>query len=87
MQIIKYIMLFLVFITTNLISKTISQKYKFRVIELEEMKNSLNIFKTKIKFTYAPIGEIFEEISNKTSKINIANLFQKAKKGLETRLC
>ena len=51
------------------------------------MQNALNIFKTKIKFTYAPIGEIFEEISNKTSKINIANLFQKAKKGLETRLC
>ena len=85
MQIIKYIMLFFVFIATSLIGKNISQKYKYRLEELEEIKNALNMFKTKIKFTYSPIGEIFEEISNQTSKINISKLFRKAKENMETR--
>ena len=66
MQFIKYCMLFLVFLSATLIGKYISQKYKFRLDELEEMKNALNIFKSKIKFTYEPIPEIFDEISNET---------------------
>lgn len=38
--------------------------FDFRVIELIKIKNSLNMFKTKLQFTYAPIKEIFEEISH-----------------------
>ena len=41
----------------------ISKKYEERVYELKEFKNALNMFKAKVKFTYAPIPEIFEEIS------------------------
>lgn len=52
MQFIKYCMLFFVFFNATLIGKNISQKYKFRLDELEELKNALNIFKSKIKFTY-----------------------------------
>ena len=63
MQFIKYCMLFLVFLSATLIGKYISQKYKFRLDELEEMKNALNIFKSKIKFTYEPIPEIFKQIA------------------------
>lgn len=77
MQIIKYCMLFFVFISSVLIGKYISQKYRYRLEELEEIKNSLNIFKTKIKFTYEPIPVIFEEISKNTST-NISNLFIEA---------
>ena len=51
MQFIKYCMLFFVFLIATLIGKNISQKYKFRLDELEELKNALNIFKSKIKFT------------------------------------
>ena len=70
MQFIKYCMLFLVFLSATLIGKYISQKYKFRLDELEEMKNALNIFKSKIKFTYEPLTEIFNQISQeKSSKI------------------
>ncbi len=84
MQFIKYCMLFFVFITSALIGKYISQKYKYRLEELEEMKNSLNIFKTKIKFTYEPIPEIFEEISkNVNTNQNISNLFRKAKEKMQ----
>ena len=85
MQIIKYVMLFFILIATNLIGRTISQKYQFRLMELEEMKQALNTLKTKMKFTYAPIGEIFEEIAVQTTKTNIANVFQRAKQALETK--
>ena len=74
MQFIKYCMLFLVFLSATLIGKYISQKYKFRLDELEEMKNALNIFKSKIKFTYEPIPEIFKQIAKNSNK-NIAKLF------------
>ena len=77
MQIIKYCMLFLIFIVSALIGKYISQKYKDRLEELEEIKNALNIFKSKIKFTYEPIPEIFGEISKNTN-YNISKLFKQA---------
>lgn len=66
MQVIKYIMLFFVFISASLIGKMVAKKYTYRVQELEEMKNALNVFKSKIKFTYEPIPEIFEEIEKNT---------------------
>lgn len=77
MQFIKYCMLFFVFLCATLIGKYISQKYKFRLEELEEIRNALSIFKSKIKFTYEPIPEIFKQISDKSNK-NISKLFNKA---------
>ena len=82
MQIIKYCMLFLVFILSNVIGNYIANGYMLRLEELEEIKNALNIFKTKIKFTYEPIPEIFGEISENSSK-NISNLFLKAKEKMK----
>ena len=82
MQIIKYCMLFLVFILSNVIGNYIAKGYMLRLEELEEIKNALNIFKTKIKFTYEPIPEIFGEISENSSK-NISNLFFKAKEKMK----
>ena len=69
----------------SLIGKIIAKKYSYRVEELEEMKNALNIFKNKIKFTYSPIGEIFEEISQNTSIKNIANIFTQAKNNMNNQ--
>ena len=78
MEVIKIFMLFLVFVTSTLIGKFLSKRYVYRLEELEEVQNSLNIFKSKIKFTYEPIPEIFEEISQNTSK-NIGLILLKAK--------
>ncbi len=79
MQIVKYFMLLFIFIASTLIGKLISKKYVYRLEELEEVKNILNVFKSKIKFTYEPIPEIFKEISKKT-KSNIGQIFEKARK-------
>lgn len=84
MQIIKYIILFLILIVSSVIGRMLSRKYVHRLEELEEMKSALNILKTKIKFTYEPIPEIFEEIS-KTSMKNIGNIFKRAKEKMNTK--
>ena len=78
MHIIKFFMLVLIFITSTLIGRIISKKYIYRLEELEEIKNALNMFKTKIKFTYEPIPQIFEEISINCNK-NVGNIFRLAK--------
>ena len=45
MQILKYFMLLLIFISSSLIGKYISKKYTYRLEELEEIRNILNVFK------------------------------------------
>ena len=82
MQFIKYLILFLILVTSSLIGKFLSKKYVYRLEELEEMKNSLNILKTKIKFAYEPIPDVFEEISKNTNK-NIGRIFLLAKQEME----
>lgn len=74
MQFIKYFILFLILLSSTLIGKFLAKKYVHRLEELEEMRNALNIFKSKIKFTYEPIPEIFNEISKNTSR-NIGKIF------------
>ncbi len=78
MQMIKIPILFVIFLLSNLVGKIVAGKYRYRLEELKEMKNALNIFKTKIKFTYEPIPDIFEEISKTTNK-NIGKIFISAK--------
>lgn len=75
MQIIKYLTLILILSLTSYIGILISKKYLNRVKDLKEMKNALNMFSTKIKFTYEPIPQAFREISKKT-KPNISNIFK-----------
>lgn len=75
MQIIKCITLIIILASTTYIGILISKKYLNRVKDLKEMKNALNMFSTKIKFTYEPIPQTFKEISQKT-KPNISNIFK-----------
>ena len=46
------------------------------------MKNALNLFKTKAKFTYDPIPTIFEEIAQNTNP-NVASIFTIAKEKMK----
>lgn len=82
MQFIKFLVLLSILVSSTYIGILISNKYLNRVKELKEIKNALNIFSTKIKFTYEPIPEIFMEISNKI-KPEIGTIFNIASKKMK----
>lgn len=82
MIIIKYIILLLLLISSSYIGILISKKYQGRVKELKEMKSYLTIFATKIKLTYEPIPQIFEELGNKENS-NISYIFKTASKNMQ----
>lgn len=82
MIIIKFIILGTILIGTSYIGVLISKKYLNRLIDLKEMKKGLNFFEEKIKFTYEPIPDVFEEISGKLNS-NIGNIFYNASKEME----
>ena len=82
MIIIKYISLGMVLAISFYIGYLISKKYSVRVNELKEMQIALDILENKIKFTYEPLKEIFEQM-NKLLKGNISELFCTVSKKLE----
>ena len=75
MIITKYILLILILIGSSGIGMLISKKYKNRVIELKQFKETINILETKIKFTYEPLAEIFNQISNMIEG-NLVSIFK-----------
>lgn len=81
MQIIKVIFLFTIFVTSSSIGYIIANQYGNRVKDLQEMQNALNMLKTKMRYTYETIPDIFEEIS-KTTKENISDIFKQAINGM-----
>ena len=82
MIIIKYISLVMVLAISFLLGYLISKKYKDRVNELKEMQIALDILENKIKFTYEPLKEIFEQMKN-FLKGNISELFRVISKKLD----
>lgn len=74
---IKIIIYSFIFLSCSLIGILLSKKYVNRVKELKEFKNALNIFKTKIRYTYEPLPEIFREISENVDS-NIGTVFSQA---------
>ena len=82
MQIIKFLTLILILSSCTYIGVLISKKYISREKQLKEMKNALNIFSTKVKFTYEPIPQIYSEISKKV-KYGIGEIFEIASKNME----
>ena len=77
MIIIKFISLIIILFLSSYLGIMISNKYKSRVIELKEIKKALNIFETKIRYTYEPIPDIFNEMSINLSE-NIGQIFKNA---------
>ena len=64
---LKIVIYTFIFLSCSLIGILVSNKYRNRVNELKEFKNALNIFKTKIRYTYEPIPE--------NTSSNISNVF------------
>ncbi len=74
---VKIFILFLIFYSSLKVGKIIAKKYYNRVTELKEMKNALNMFLTKIRFTYESVPESFNEIGNNI-KGKIGEIFKTA---------
>lgn len=79
---IKIVIYSFIFLSSSLLGILFSKKYVNRVNELREFKNALNMFKTKIRYTYEPIPEIFEEISDSIDS-NISSVFRQASRQME----
>ncbi len=75
---IKWTILFAIFFISTAIGISIADRYKNRVNDLKNIRNILNILETKIKFTYEPLPQIFEEISNEFTG-EVSRIFQTAK--------
>lgn len=75
MIVVKIIMLLLVFISSLSMGFLMAKKYTNRVKELKDMKNALNMFEVKIKFTYESVPEIFNEISKQIDG-NVGKIFR-----------
>lgn len=63
MIILKLICLFLIFFISMKIGFVIANRYKLRLNNLENIKTSLKLFKTKIEYTNDSIIEVFNQIS------------------------
>ena len=83
MVFLKYFILFIIFLIAAWIGNLISKKYRNRVDELKSFKEAFNILEAKIKFTYEPIGDIFEEISNLFFKNKISSIFYGTKNNMK----
>lgn len=79
---IKYIILGMILLGTSYIGILISKKYANRVKDLNEMRKGFNFFEEKIKFTYEPIPDVFEEISKKLTE-NIGEIFINASSNMK----
>lgn len=75
MLFLKYLDLGLIIIITTYIGFYKSKKFSNRVKNLKDFKSSLNVFRSKIEFTYEPIKDIFEEISKVVYQDN-ENIFK-----------
>ncbi len=84
MQIIKFSILTLIFLSSSYIGILISKRYSNREIELKEFKKILNTIKTKIKFTYQPLTEIFEYTSKNTISA-ISKIFKNINININTK--
>ena len=69
MVILKIVIYIAIFASSSYVGILFSMKYSNRVNELKDFKNAFNIFKTKLRYTYAPLDEIFMDISKSIKSI------------------
>lgn len=79
MLLVKILIFALIIGASTCIGIMLAKKYSNRELELKEMKNALNMFENKIKFTYEDIPTVFMDISTKI-KGNIGKIFETASK-------
>lgn len=81
---IKTFILLSIFLASIRMGKIIAKKYSNRVEELRNMKNALNMFLTKIKFTYEAVPVSFSEIGANVSG-NVGKIFKTASENMQEK--
>lgn len=74
MNIIKYFVLGCILGICSYLGRIKAKSFEDRVNELNKFQNALVMFKTQLEFTYEPLKNIFEDISNVIYK-NVDNIF------------
>ncbi len=82
MEILKIIILTIIMGMCTALGLMKANRYKFRVIDLQEMKKALNLATTKMRYTYEPLPDLFYEISKDLNE-NISNIFKKSHEYME----
>lgn len=67
MEVIRYVILFLILLESTSIGFVLSKRFSYRVKELQSFLSASNVIENKIKFTKEPLSEIFEYISEITN--------------------
>lgn len=67
MDVIRWIVYSMIFGVSTSIGVLLAKKYENRVDELKDFKSAFIILKTKMKYTYLPLKEIFKDIVNCTN--------------------
>lgn len=82
--ILKFILGIAVILCSTRIGILLSKKYVYRLEELDEIKNSFQIIENKIKYTYEPLEEIFQEMSE-ISSFEIKELFKNVAQNIKIK--
>ena len=77
MEIVKWIIYLMIFGVSTTIGVLLSKRYEKRVNELVDFKRAFIILKTKIRYTYLPLKDLFENIINCTND-KTREVFKKA---------
>ena len=83
MIIFKMILSILIVVCATRLGVEIAKKYVQREKELYEIKNAFKIMETKMRYTYEPLKDIFNEISHTIDK-NVSLIFKNAAEKIET---
>ena len=78
MIVLKFLACIMIILICTYLGMEKSKSYERRVLELQKIKNGFNYFRSKIEFTYEPVKEILEGVSNSVY-MEEENLFAKTK--------
>ena len=76
MIVLKVVLLISIIVLCSLIGNLKAKSFEKRYLELKRFKSGLEIFKSKLEFTYEPVPEIFKDIS-KIAYENKDNVFKR----------
>lgn len=84
MLIFKILLSILIVFCATQVGIEIARKYVLREKELYEFKNAFKIMETKIRYTYEPLKEIFEYISQTIEHKNVSSFFKIVSEKIES---